>query len=108
MAALALTTDTSILTSIGNDYSFETIFERQIEALAAPQDLVFAISTSGNAKNVIRAVQESKKNGIKTIGLTGKDGGKLAIEADLSIIIPSFNTARIQESHILIIHIIAK
>ena len=106
LAALALTTDTSILTCLGNDKSFDTIFERQIEALAGPLDLAFAISTSGNAKNVIRGIEQSKKIGLKTIGLTGKDGGRLAKMVDAAIVAPSSNTARIQESHILIIHII--
>ncbi|MEK7849271.1 MAG: D-sedoheptulose 7-phosphate isomerase [Candidatus Omnitrophota bacterium] len=108
LAAITLTTDTSILTSLSNDYSFDIVFARQIEAYAGPRDLAFAISTSGNAKNVIRGVKEAKKLKIKTIGLTGKNGGELAKIADLSIVIPSFVTARIQESHILIIHIICE
>ena len=108
LAAIALTTDTSILTSLGNDYSFDRIFERQIEALAGPRDLIFAISTSGKAKNVIEAVKKAKKLNLKTIGLTGKDGGELAKITDISLIIPSSITARIQESHILIIHIICE
>jgi len=106
--AVSLTTDTSILTSLSNDYSYDMIFERQIEANGGPRDIAFAISTSGNAKNVIRGVIEAKKLKIKTIGLTGKDGGKLAKIADLSIVIPSSVTARVQESHILIIHIICE
>jgi D-sedoheptulose 7-phosphate isomerase len=106
--AIALTTDTSILTSLSNDYSFDIVFARQIQANAGPRDLAFAISTSGKAKNVIRGVKEAKRLKIKTIGLTGKDGGELAKIADLSIIIPSFVTARIQETHILIIHIICE
>ncbi len=108
LAAIALTTDTSILTSLGNDYSFDRIFERQIEALAGPRDLIFAISTSGKAKNVIEAVKKAKKLNLKTIGLTGKGGGELAKITDISLIIPSSITARIQESHILIIHIICE
>lgn len=108
LAAISLTTDTSVLTSLGNDYSFDIVFARQIQANAGPRDLAFAISTSGKAKNVIRGVKEAKKLKIKTIGLTGKDGGELAKIADLSIIIPSFVTARIQEAHILIIHIICE
>ncbi|MFH0940478.1 MAG: D-sedoheptulose 7-phosphate isomerase [Candidatus Omnitrophota bacterium] len=108
LAAISLTTDTSILTSLSNDYSFDIVFARQIEAYGGPRDLAFAISTSGKAKNVIRGVKEAKKLKIKTIGLTGKNGGELAKIADLSIVIPSFVTARIQESHILIIHIICE
>ena len=108
LAAISLTTDTSILTSLGNDYSFDIVFARQIEANGTPRDLAFAISTSGKAKNVIRGVKEAKKLKIKTIGLTGKNGGDLAKIADLSIVIPSLVTARIQESHILIIHIICE
>lgn len=108
IAALALTTDTAILTSLANDYAFDRVFERQIEALASPQDLVFAISTSGKAKNVIEAVKKAKKLRLKTIGLTGKDGGSLAKMANIALVVPSSVTARIQESHILIIHIICE
>ena len=105
-SALALSTDTSILTSLSNDYAFDKVFERQIEALGTRGDLLFAISTSGKAKNVLAAVKRAKKMGLKTIGLTGKDGGDLAKIADVAIIVSSDVTARIQESHILIIHII--
>ncbi len=108
LAAIALTTDTSILTSLANDYSFDIVFSRQIEAIGTSRDLAFAISTSGKAKNVIRAVKEAKKLKIKTIGLTGKDGGELAKISELSIVIPSLVTARIQEAHTLIIHIICE
>lgn len=106
---IALTTDSSILTSLSNDYSFDIIFSRQIEALATPKkDLAFAISTSGNANNVLNGVKAAQRRGLKTIGLTGKDGGELAKKVDIAIIIPSQTTARIQESHILIIHILCE
>ncbi len=108
LAAIALTTDTSILTSLSNDYSFERIFERQLEALAKPIDLVFAISTSGRAKNVIAAVKKAKKLKLKTIALSGKGGGELVKITDLKIIIDSRVTARIQEAHILVIHAICE
>ncbi len=105
LPAIALTTDTSILTAIGNDYSFNEIFARQIEALANKGDLVIGISTSGNSENVIRGILKAKKIGCYTVGLLGKDGGKLKNLVDLAIIIPSNNTPRIQECHILIGHI---
>ncbi len=104
MPAIALTTDTSILTAIGNDYGFETVFERQLEALAGPQDLAVGLSTSGNSANVLRGLSKAKSMGLKTIGLTGKGGGKVRGIADLTIMVPSDKTARIQESHILIGH----
>lgn len=106
MPAIALSTDTSIITAIGNDYGFENIFSRQIEALANKGDIAFAISTSGNSKNVIRCLEIAKRNGIKTVALLGGDGGKIKYAADLSIVVPSYNTPRIQEAHITIGHII--
>lgn len=108
LPAIALTTDTSVLTAVGNDFSFETIFERQIEALGKEGDILIAISTSGNSKNVVRAVSKAKKMGIKTIGLLGKGGGKLKDLVDLALIVPSDNTARIQECHETIIHTICE
>lgn len=108
LPAIALTTNASILTAIGNDYGYEQTFKRQVEALAAENDVVFGISTSGNAKNVIEAVESANGMGIVTIGLTGGGGGKLAKIAKLSIIVPSENTPRIQESHIVIGHIICE
>lgn len=105
-AALALTTDTSILTAVANDFRYEEVFARQVEALGCPGDLVIALSTSGNSPNVLEAVKAAKERGIKTIGLAGKEGGKLAREADLAIVVPSHNTARIQEVHITVGHII--
>ena len=108
MAALALTVDTSSLTAIGNDYGFDTIFERQVEALANKNDAVIGISTSGNSKNIIRAVNKANSIGAYTIGLLGNDGGKLKDAVNLPIIIPSNDTARIQEVHITIGHIICE
>jgi D-sedoheptulose 7-phosphate isomerase len=108
LPALALTTDTSILTAVGNDYGFEKIFARQIEGLVKEGDIFFAISTSGNSENVIEAVKVCRKRSCSTIGLLGKNGGKLAEIVDLPIIIESDNTARIQENHIVIGHMICQ
>ena len=107
IAAIALTTDSSALTSISNDYGFETIFSRQLEAIGKPGDVVLAISTSGNSPNVIRAVTLAKKLGIASIGLTGRTGGKLRTSVDVCLPVPSESTPRIQEAHSLIIHIIS-
>jgi len=106
LAAIALTTDTSILTASANDYDFGKIFVRQLQGLAKPGDLLIAISTSGNSGNVIQAVEHCQQNNIQTVGLTGKDGGKLAGLADLVITVPSQNVQRIQEGHITIGHIL--
>jgi D-sedoheptulose 7-phosphate isomerase len=106
--AVALTTNTSTLTAIANDYGYDVSFSRQIEALAAKGDVVLAISTSGNAKNVLAAVRKAREMGLVTIGLTGGEGGELAKTADISVIVPSRVTARIQESHIMIGHIICE
>lgn len=103
--AVALTTDTSALTAIGNDYGFDYVFSRQLEALGRKGDLLIAISTSGNSPNVRQAVAYAKANGISTIALLGRDGGQLAREVDHALIVPSQRTARIQEMHILILHI---
>lgn len=108
LPAIALTTDSSILSAIGNDYSFEKVFKRQVEALGRAGDIAFAISTSGKAKNVLLAVQAAQKAGMKTIGLTGDKGGDLASSVDLALCVPSKITARIQEAHILIIHILCQ
>lgn len=104
LPAIALSTDTSALTAIGNDYGFEFVFSRQIQALAQKGDLVFAISTSGNSKNICNALIAAKEKECKTIGLSGKDGGEMNKLTDLNLIIPSSDTPRIQEMHILIIH----
>ena len=106
LPALALTTDTSVLTAVGNDLGFEHIFSRQVEALAAPGDLVVGISTSGSSPNVLAAFKQARKAGCKTIGLSGRDGGNFSGKCDLNIVVPSPSTARIQEMHILIGHII--
>lgn len=106
LRAVALTTDTSALTASGNDYGFERIFARQVEALARPRDMVIGISTSGNSENVLRGIQAAKAAGAVTAGLTGGDGGKLKDLADHVIVVPSKSVARIQEMHILIGHIL--
>ena len=108
LAAIALSTDTSALTAISNDYGFENVFSRQLEALAQPGDLFLAISTSGNSANVLKALASAKKAGCKTLGLSGRDGGKMNELCDLNIVVPSDITARIQEIHILIGHIFCK
>jgi len=108
LAAIALTTNTSVLTSLANDYGYDVIFAKQVEALGNKNDLVIAISTSGKAKNVIQGVKQAKKMNIKTAALTGGDGGELIKTADVSLVVPSSVTARIQEAHITISHIICE
>lgn len=104
MAALALTTDTSALTAIGNDFGFEDLFSRQVEALCNEKDVVIGISTSGTSPNVIKGLKTAQKIGAKTIGLGGRDGGLLPELCDVALIIPVEETARIQEMHITIGH----
>lgn len=104
MAAIALNTDTSALTAIGNDYGYEYVFSRQVEALANPDDVLIGISTSGNSKNVILAMEKARQMGCKVVALSGRDGGMMKNLADLNLIIPSNDTPRIQEMHIFIIH----
>lgn len=106
LPALALACNSSVLTSIGNDYEYAYLFERQIEAFARPEDIVIGISTSGNSENISRALNKAKQCGAKTIVLLGSGGGKNKEFADIAIIVPSTDTPRIQESHILIGHII--
>lgn len=108
LPAIALSTDTSALTAIGNDYGFEHVFSRQLEALAQPGDLFLAISTSGNSGNIIKAIESAKKMNCKVLGLSGRDGGKMNAICDLNIVVPSDITARIQEMHMLIGHIFCK
>jgi len=108
LPAIALTTDASILTAVGNDYGFEQIFTRQVQALGRPGDVAIGISTSGNSANVISAIKQAAQQDLKTIGLTGKDGGFLAKAVDVSIIIASTNVARVQECHITIGHILCE
>ncbi len=105
LRALALTTDTSILTAIGNDYSYDNVFERQVEALGIPGDVLLAISTSGNSKNCVKALQLARQLGIHTIAYTGNNGGAMSALADISVIIPSSTTMNIQESHLALEHI---
>lgn len=108
LPAIALTTDTSALTAISNDFGYEAVFARQVEALANEGDLLIGISTSGNSENVNKALALGKELGCKTIGLSGKEGGAMSDHCDLNIIVPSHNTPRIQEMHILIGHIICQ
>lgn len=104
--SVALTTDTSVLTSLGNDYSFADIFARQIEALARPGDVVVGISTSGNSENVLRALVKAQAAGATTVGLLGGDGGRIRMACAHALIVPSRDTARIQEMHIMAGHIV--
>lgn len=106
ISSVALTTDTSVLTAIGNDYSYNDVFGRQVEGIVRPGDLLIGISTSGNSENVVRAVRKAREKGAVTIGLLGRDGGILRGECDHCIVVPSRETARIQEMHILIGHIL--
>lgn len=108
LPGLALTTDTSALTAIGNDYGYDQVFSRQVEALGNAGDVLIAISTSGNSPNVLNAVVAAKKQAIVTIGFTGKDGGALKAKCDQCLIVPSNDTARIQEMHILVGHILCQ
>lgn len=106
LSAIALTTDTSILTAIGNDYGYDSVFSRQIEALGQDGDVVFAISTSGNSGNIVKALETAKKQNLKTIGFTGQNKGKMVEYCDICIHIPSTSTPRIQEGHEVIGHTI--
>jgi D-sedoheptulose 7-phosphate isomerase len=109
LAAIALTTDTSILTAVGNDYSYDEIFSKQVRGLGKKGDILLAISTSGNSKNVVKAIEAAKKIGIKIIALTGNGGGKIGslLDAyDIHLCAPSTRTARIQETHLVLLHAI--
>jgi D-sedoheptulose 7-phosphate isomerase len=106
LAAVALTTDSSALTAIANDYGFEQVFSRQLEALARPGDAVVAFSTSGNSINVLRALEGAKKLKVTSVGLSGRSGGKMAELVDICLRVPSDSTPRIQEAHTLISHIL--
>ena len=108
LPAIALTTDTSILTSIANDYDYSLIFVKQIEALGQSGDMAWGISTSGMSLNVYLGLKKAKQKGLKTVALTGGDGGKILQMADISIVVPSFKTPRIQEIHITIGHIVCE
>ena len=106
IAGLALTTDTSALTAAGNDYGFDYIFSRQLEALGNEGDVAIGLSTSGNSPNVINALKSAKEKGVSTVGFSGKDGGKMSEACDLLLVVPSNTTARIQEMHITIGHML--
>lgn len=108
LPAIALTTDSSVLTSLGNDFGFKTVFSKQVEALGKKGDILFLISTSGKSENLIEAALSAEKAEMFSIALLGKDGGKLKNKAGISIIIPSMDTARIQEAHSLIVHTICE
>ncbi len=108
LPAIALTVNTSIITALANDFGYDIVFARQIEALAKKQDIVLGISTSGKAKNVVFGLKEAKKMGVPTIALTGCDGGDMKSNADISLVVPSSVTARVQECHILVGHIICE
>ena len=108
LPGIALTVDTSALTSIANDYGYDHVFSRQVEALARPGDLFIGISTSGNSQGILNAFTAAKTIGCKTLGLSGRDGGKMNGICDLNVVVPSQTTARIQEMHILIGHILCK
>jgi D-sedoheptulose 7-phosphate isomerase len=106
LPAIALTTDTSLLTAAGNDYGFEMIFARQVAGLGRPGDVLLVISTSGNSPNVVRAVEEAHRRGLHTLGLLGKDGGRLKQMVHMALVVPSPSTQRIQEVHITVGHIL--
>jgi D-sedoheptulose 7-phosphate isomerase len=108
MAAIALTTDTSILTSVANDYSFKQVFARQMEALGQAGDVALGISTSGESPNVVLALQVAKARGLKTIALTGRDGGSVGRAADIHVNVPDQSTARVQEVHRTLIHVMCE
>jgi D-sedoheptulose 7-phosphate isomerase len=108
LPAIALTTDTSVITCIGNDYSFDDIFSKQVKAIGVEDDILIAISTSGNSPNVLSAAKAAKDIGVYVVGLTGNDGGKLKDLVDSCLVVNSSSTARIQESHILAGHIICR
>ena len=108
LPGIALTTDTSALTAIGNDYGYDRVFDRQVEALAQKGDLLIGISTSGNSTNVINALKVAREMGCKTLGLTGRDGGAMNELCDINLVVPSNDTPRIQEMHILFAHTICQ
>jgi D-sedoheptulose 7-phosphate isomerase len=108
MAAIALTTDTSILTGIANDYSYKQVFARQVEALGRPGDVAFGISTSGESPNVVVGLQVARTRGLKTIALTGRDGGSVGRAAEIHVNVPDQSTARVQEIHRTLIHVMCE
>ncbi len=108
LPAIALTTDTSALTAISNDYGYDRVFDRQVEALANKGDLLIGISTSGNSQNIISALTSAKAAGCQTLGFSGREGGKMNKVCDINLVVPSTDTPRIQEMHILIGHILCQ
>jgi len=108
MASVALTTDTSILTALANDYGFEVVFSRQVEALVRAGDVVVGLSTSGSSPNILRGLAKAKEKGAFTVGMTGRSGGKMKSLCDVCICIPSDVTARIQEAHLLVEHLVCQ
>ena len=108
MPAVALTADTTILTSVANDYSFKQVFVRQIEALGQPGDVAFGISTSGESPNVVMGLQAARSRGLKTIALTGRDGGSVGAAAEIHVNVPDQNTARVQEVHRTLLHVLCE
>jgi D-sedoheptulose 7-phosphate isomerase len=108
MAAIALTTDSSILTAVGNDYSFKQVFARQVEALGQPGDVAFGISTSGESPNVIAGLQVARAKGLKTVALTGRDGGSVGRAAEYHVNVPDQNTQRVQEVHMTLLHVMCE
>jgi D-sedoheptulose 7-phosphate isomerase len=108
LAAIALTTDSSVMTSVANDYSFKQVFARQIEALGQPGDVAMGISTSGESPNVTTALQVARARGLKTIAVTGRDGGEVGAAADIHVNVPDQNTARVQEVHRTLLHVICE
>ncbi|MAG02272.1 phosphoheptose isomerase [Candidatus Pacearchaeota archaeon] len=106
--SISLTTDTSNITAIGNDYGYENVFKRQLQGIGKPGDVLLCLTSSGNSQNLIEAINHAKLNGIKVVNLLGNDGGKMNGLGNANIIIPSENTARVQECHLLILHIFAK
>ena len=107
LAAIALTTDSSIMTAVANDYGYNTVFERQVRALGQPDDVLLAISTSGNSPSIVEAIRAAHENGLRVVALTGKGGGQIGemlLDGDVHICVPSARTARIQEVHLLTVH----
>ena len=108
LAAISLTADTSVLTAVGNDYGFDRVFVRQIEALGRPGDVAVAISTSGRSVNIVKALETARARGLRTIALTGRDGGTVGAAADIHVNVPDASTARVQEVHRTLIHVICE
>jgi len=108
LPAVALTTDTSVLTAIGNDYGFDQVFEKQVQALAQPGDVLVAISTSGNSDNILRALKAARDKAVTTVGLSGNSGGEMAPWCDLTLLVPSRHTPLIQEVHLAVEHLLCQ